>query len=246
MEQILAKDLIANGDAYVADSGVVSLDRYFATLDNAESAQSVHCWKYRAVKRAADFSAALLMMVVLLVPCALIAVAILLTSRGPLFYMEYRIGRNGHLFRIFKFRTMIPNAARFKSKGSSASVDAHAFFRMNKTKRDPRITAIGSILRTWSLDELPQLINVLRGDMSLVGPRPIIEAEVKRYGKWIDAYLDVKPGVTGLWQVSGRSTVDYDRRAHLDALYVQTWSLRNDLRILLRTLPAVYSRVGAQ
>ena len=116
---------------------------------------------------------------------------------------------------------------------------------MRKHLRDPRITAIGGFLRRWSLDEIPQLFNVLRGEMSLVGPRPIVETETAFYGDLLPYYLAASPGLSGLWQVSGRSRVDYDRRAKLDALYVQSWSLGADFNILFRTIPAVLSRVGA-
>jgi undecaprenyl-phosphate galactose phosphotransferase len=119
-------------------------------------------------------------------------------------------------------------------------------WRMCKHLRDPRITAIGSILRRWSLDELPQLINVLRGEMSLIGPRPIVEAETDFYGNHLDSYLSATPGLSGLWQVSGRSDVGYVERVKLDALYVRSWCLMADLRILFRTIPAVLSRIGAR
>jgi len=116
---------------------------------------------------------------------------------------------------------------------------------MHKHLRDPRITAVGGFLRRWSIDELPQLINVLTGDMSLIGPRPIVEAETVLYGKLISVYMTAIPGLSGLWQVSGRSHIDYDKRAKMDANYVQSWSLSGDFMILLRTIPAVLSRIGA-
>jgi undecaprenyl-phosphate galactose phosphotransferase len=117
---------------------------------------------------------------------------------------------------------------------------------MNKNRRDPRITWIGNIIRRWSLDELPQLFNVIRGEMSLIGPRPIVEAETVFYGNLLAFYLAAKPGLSGLWQVSGRSNVGYADRAELDALYVRTWCLGEDLSILFRTVPAVLSRIGAR
>jgi undecaprenyl-phosphate galactose phosphotransferase len=117
---------------------------------------------------------------------------------------------------------------------------------MQKQFKDPRITAIGGFLRSWSIDELPQLINVLRGEMSLIGPRPIVAAETDFYGDLLSFYLAATPGLSGLWQVSGRSQVDYDERAKLDARYVRFWSLKNDMEILFRTIPAVLGRVGAK
>jgi lipopolysaccharide/colanic/teichoic acid biosynthesis glycosyltransferase len=117
---------------------------------------------------------------------------------------------------------------------------------MCKHLTDPRVTKVGGFLRRWSLDELPQLLNVLRGEMSLIGPRPIVQAETVLYGDLLGFYLDAKPGLSGLWQVSGRSDVGYESRATLDASYVRSWSLRGDLVILLRTIPAVLKRVGAR
>jgi lipopolysaccharide/colanic/teichoic acid biosynthesis glycosyltransferase len=118
-------------------------------------------------------------------------------------------------------------------------------WRMRKDLKDPRISAVGGFLRRWSLDEIPQLLNVLRGEMSLVGPRPIVKQETAFYGRHLSHYLSVTPGMSGLWQVSGRSDVDYDKRAMLDAFYVETWSLGTDFDILMRTLPAVLRRRGA-
>lgn len=117
---------------------------------------------------------------------------------------------------------------------------------MDKRRHDPRVTVIGRFLRRWSLDEVPQIFNVLRGDMSLIGPRPIVKAETYEYKHLLSFYLAATPGLSGLWQVSGRSDLDYVDRAHLDAAYVQNWSLTADLKILLRTIPAVLGRVGAR
>jgi len=205
----------------------------------------VDSWRYRYVKRAIDITFSLIMITAFAVPGLLIAAAIIMTSSGPVFYCEKRIGRNGRLFRIWKFRSMHRNAAE---RARIADTEAGAKileWRMHKHLRDPRITRIGGFLRKWSLDELPQLINVLIGDMSLIGPRPIVQAETVLYGKLISAYTSVTPGLSGLWQVSGRSHIDYDKRAKLDAKYVQTWSLGADFVILMRTIPAVLRRVGA-
>jgi exopolysaccharide production protein ExoY len=202
-------------------------------------------WRYQFVKRMIDILGALAMIIVFAIPGLFIAAAIVLTSRGPIFYHEQRIGREGRLFRIWKFRSMHSNAvqrARIEEAGTSAT---GMEWRMRKNLPDPRITAVGSFLRRWSLDELPQLLNVLRGEMSLVGPRPIVKAETEFYGDLLSFYLAVNPGLSGLWQVSGRSHVDYEKRARLDALYVRSWTLRTDLNILFWTLPAVLSGVGA-
>jgi lipopolysaccharide/colanic/teichoic acid biosynthesis glycosyltransferase len=167
------------------------------------------------------------------------------TSKGPLFYRERRIGQNGRQFRIWKFRSMHKNAAE-RARIADSQIDTKVLeWRMHKHLRDPRITSVGGFLRKWSLDELPQLLNVLSGDMSLIGPRPIVESEVELYGSLISVYTTAVPGLSGLWQVSGRSHIDYDKRAKLDAKYVQSWSLGSDLMILLRTIPAVLGRIGA-
>jgi lipopolysaccharide/colanic/teichoic acid biosynthesis glycosyltransferase len=176
----------------------------------------------------------------------LIAAAILLTSRGPVFYREERIGRDGQLFRIWKFRSMRQNAPRQVHIAGAQSGGTVLQWRMRKHLRDPRITAIGGFLRRWSLDEVPQLLNVLRGEMSFIGPRPIVEAEVVLYGDLLHFYLAAIPGLSGLWQVSGRSNLDYGKRAKLDSAYIRSWSLRADLSIFFRTIPAVLSRTGAR
>ncbi|MGA2218159.1 MAG: sugar transferase [Terracidiphilus sp.] len=206
----------------------------------------VDSWRYRYIKRAIDIVCSLLMIVVFAVPGLMIAAAIFLTSRGPIFYREQRIGRNGRLFRIWKFRSMHRDAAQRAGIADAQMGNRVLEWRMHKRLRDPRITAVGRILRLWYLDELPQLFNVLLGDMSLIGPRPIVEFETVLYGKLMSVYLTATPGLSGLWQVSGRSHINYEKRAKLDAEYVQTWSLGADLMILLRTIPAVLGRIGAR
>jgi Sugar transferases involved in lipopolysaccharide synthesis len=140
---------------------------------------------------------------------------------------------------------MYKHAPQLRHVEHSSSPSKILEWRMRKDLKDPRITPLGSFLRRWSLDELPQLINVLRGEMSLIGPRPIVEQEATFYGKLLPHYIAVTPGMSGLWQVSGRSDIDYEKRAMLDAFYVETWNLRLDFEILLRTIPAVLSRSGA-
>jgi lipopolysaccharide/colanic/teichoic acid biosynthesis glycosyltransferase len=201
--------------------------------------------RYLYVKRAVDIGLSLLVIPVFLLPSLIIAAAILLTSPGGVFYREQRIGRNGRTFRIWKFRSMQSDAEQ-RSTAAFASPDGHGLhWRMRKDGGDPRITALGSFLRAWSLDEVPQFLNVLCGEMSLIGPRPIVQEEMPLYGDLLHYYLCVKPGLSGLWQVSGRSNLDYARRAALDAAYVKTWSLFSDACILLRTIPAVLRRDGS-
>jgi undecaprenyl-phosphate galactose phosphotransferase len=167
-------------------------------------------------------------------------------SGGPVFFAHERIGRHGQLFRCWKFRTMVPNAAAaladLLAKDQAAKAEWDRDFKL---KNDPRITPIGRWLRQTSFDELPQLFNVLRGEMSLVGPRPVVRDELRRYGDAQVYYTQVRPGLTGLWQVSGRNDVDYARRIHLDAWYVRNWNLWYDVIILARTSLAVLNRGGA-
>ena len=206
----------------------------------------INSWQYLHVKRWIDVAGSLLMIAVSFVPGLLIAALIAFTSEGSVFYRETRIGRNGRPFRIWKFRSM-SHAAHWREvvkPGYSDGIFLH--WRVHKNHRDPRITPVGRFLRRWSLDELPQVLNVLRGEMSLIGPRPVVAAEVPLYGHLKHFYLAATPGLSGLWQVSGRSNVSFAARANLDASYVRNWSLRSDFSILLRTIPAVLGRVGAR
>jgi exopolysaccharide production protein ExoY len=227
------------GDAMASD-GLYPADY----LLSAE--EPVASWRYQYVKRSFDVLCALTMTAALAIPGLLIAAAILLTSEGPVFYREERVGRDGRSFQIWKFRSMYRSAAQLGHSAGGHADGAGLHWRMNKNLRDPRITVIGNVLRRWSLDELPQLFNVIRGEMSLIGPRPIVEAEAGFYGNLLTFYLAATPGLSGLWQVSGRSDVGYAERAKLDALYVRSWCLGADLGILLRTIPAVLRRIGAR
>lgn len=177
---------------------------------------------------------------------ALLYLAIRLDSPGPAFYGQRRIGRGGGQFKAWKFRTMIPNADYLLE----AHLQQHPELREewerdHKLKNDPRVTRVGRVLRKTSLDELPQIWNVLKGEMSLVGPRPIVLAEVEKYGPGFDLYTKVKAGLTGLWQVSGRNDTSYEERVRLDSFYVRNWSVWLDLCILFRTIGAVVLRKGA-
>jgi exopolysaccharide production protein ExoY len=197
-------------------------------------------------KRAIDIVLALSVLLTFLPLMLFIAMLIRLEDRGPAFFGHERVGYNGRRFRCLKFRSMSVNAKELLEAHLLQNPAARQEWEFTqKLRDDPRITPLGRFLRTTSLDELPQLINVLRGDMSLVGPRPIVQAEMPRYADRITDYLCVRPGITGLWQVSGRSDVDYDRRVELDAQYVRNWSLRSDLFILFRTVFVVFSRSGS-
>jgi Undecaprenyl-phosphate galactose phosphotransferase WbaP len=177
----------------------------------------------------------------------MLAVAWMIRRDGkPALYWHKRVGAGGQSFYCIKFRTMVANSDRVLTDLLARDPDAIAEWQATqKLRRDPRITPIGRFLRKTSLDELPQLLNVLRGDMSLVGPRPIVASETRFYGNHIDDYYSIRPGITGLWQISGRSDTSYERRVQLDVWYVRNWTLWRDMVILLKTLPIVLLRRGA-
>ncbi|HUO20940.1 MAG TPA: sugar transferase [Caulobacteraceae bacterium] len=176
----------------------------------------------------------------------LIALGIKICDGGPVFFGHSRIGYCGRAFRCWKFRSMFTDAdARLRELLINDPVARSEWELDHKLRRDPRVTAIGAILRKTSLDELPQLYNVLRGEMSLIGPRPIVNAEIIRYGRWFQYYCAVKPGLSGLWQVSGRNDVSYRRRVAMDVAYARSQSPRLYVRILVATIPAVLMRKGS-
>jgi lipopolysaccharide/colanic/teichoic acid biosynthesis glycosyltransferase len=183
---------------------------------------------------------------VLLGPIMLTVLLALAVSGGQPIFIQRRIGRSGTLFNCYKFRTMVKNASSVLAQYLTANEAAREEWeRSFKLVCDPRVTRFGAFLRRSSLDELPQLFNVLAGDMSLVGPRPIIPSEIERYADKIAAYYSCRPGMTGLWQVSGRNLVSYSRRVRLDAIYARKQSLWLDVVILLRTVRVVLSGAGA-
>jgi lipopolysaccharide/colanic/teichoic acid biosynthesis glycosyltransferase len=197
-------------------------------------------------KRAIDVAGSLILLL-LASPIFLLLLVAARLEGGPAVYVHRRIGRGHVPFGCLKFRTMVVGADRVLADLLARDPEARAEWEATwKLKSDPRVTRLGSVLRATSLDELPQLLNVLRGDMSLVGPRPVVQAELDTlYGPAAVLYLSVRPGLTGPWQVSGRSDADYQGRVALDSAYVRHPSLRTDLRILLRTVGAVLRRRGA-
>jgi lipopolysaccharide/colanic/teichoic acid biosynthesis glycosyltransferase len=212
----------------------------------ASAFQRAFSFRYQVLKRALDVVLSLSLLVILLPLGLAIVLLVWVSSPGPIFYCEERVGRFRVPFRIIKFRSMYasrqPSNVRTIGKAQQSRPAAD---RLRKRVRDDRITPIGRILRRMSFDELPQLWNVLAGDMSLVGPRPIVEAERKLYGRDLPYYDLFCPGITGLWQVSGRSDVEYDRRVLFDREYASQWSCLLDFTILARTIPAVISMRGA-
>jgi len=198
------------------------------------------------LKRWLDISAILLMSPVVLPVMGVIAMAIRMDSFGPILITQRRVGRHGRSFRMWKFRSMVVDAEARLARHLASDPAAREEWEANqKLRSDPRVTPLGKLLRRSSLDELPQLWNVLRGEMSLVGPRPIVRDEVERYHKVYPLYTQSRPGLTGLWQVSGRSNISYARRIVLDQIYIRRWSIGMDLKILLRTVPAVLFGRGA-
>lgn len=200
----------------------------------------------RILKRTFDFVASFFGTLLIAPILLLIAAAIYIYSPGPIFFAHMRIGENGKLFPCYKFRSMVMNAQTVLEDYLSRNPEAREEWERDfKLKDDPRITPIGRFLRKTSLDELPQLFNVIKGEMSLVGPRPIIDKEIPRYGKYINDYYLVRPGITGYWQVSGRSDVDYDSRVQMDSWYVRNWSFWQDIVLLVKTVGVVLGRRGA-
>ena len=194
----------------------------------------------RVLKRAFDLSASTLGLVLLAPLFTGVAIAIKVESRGPVFFRQVRRGANGSTFRIYKFRTMVAEAEAKKAEVVHLNMHRDRDPRMTKIPDDPRVTRVGRFLRRFSIDELPQLINVIKGEMSLVGPRPLILEEDAFVQEWARKRLDIKPGITGLWQVLGRSDIPFDEMTKLDYVYVTNWSLREDIRLIFLTVPSLF------
>jgi exopolysaccharide biosynthesis polyprenyl glycosylphosphotransferase len=198
-------------------------------------------WNY-AVKRAMDMAISLAVLVVCAIPMALIAIAIRLDSTGPVLFRQERVGKNKCRFTVYKFRTMHRNAEEEKARLQQEFNVGDLLF---KIPDDPRRTRVGRFLRHTSLDELTKIFNILMGDMSVVGPRPQVPTEVAYYQEWHCRRLEVTPGVTGLWQVNGRSNLSFDEMVKLDLYYIEHWSPWLDIKLMLRTIPAVVLGRGA-
>ncbi|MFI6439236.1 sugar transferase [Streptomyces sp. NPDC050759] len=193
-------------------------------------------------KRVMDIVLALLALILLSPVLLVTAAAIKLSSAGPVLYRQERVGRDAKPFRMFKFRSMCMDAERQRSAYRDLNECTGPNF---KIRHDPRVTAVGRVLRKWSIDELPQLLNVIHGEMSLVGPRPPLPDECERYGPRERQRLLVKPGLTCIWQVSGRSDIEFTEQVRMDLDYIANWNLVMDVKLLARTVPAVLERRGA-
>ena len=195
---------------------------------------------YKLIKNLFDLLFSILFLIAFLPLFIIISLLIKLSSRGPIFFTQKRIGKNNIPFKCIKFRTMYPEAKDIlENLLIKDSLMKKEFEETHKIKNDPRITSIGRLLRKTSLDELPQFINVIRGEMSIIGPRPIVKEEKKKYGKFFKKVFIIKPGITGLWQVSGRNNLTYKRRVMLDLNYVENYNLIMDIRILIRTFGVI-------
>jgi exopolysaccharide production protein ExoY len=198
-------------------------------------------------KRLMDIVGALLFFLIFLPLLLLVALGVFLSSRGPILYYQERIGLNGRSFRFYKFRSMVENSDEVFKEFLDTDPEARSQWeRYQKLDRDPRVTWFGQIIRRTSLDELPQFWNVLTGDMSIVGPRPCMPDQQRLYGPYWAAYCAVRPGLTGLWQVSGRNRLTYQQRVQLDAQYVRNWTIWLDLTILARTVGVVLTGDGSR
>jgi lipopolysaccharide/colanic/teichoic acid biosynthesis glycosyltransferase len=210
--------------------------------NTAQSKQMVSTQYNRAMKLALDYALALPGLLLIAPLFIFLAILVKLDSPGPVFHRRRVLGKDGRTFHAFKFRTMYVNGDEILARYPKLRQELNKNYKL---KCDPRVTRVGSFLRKFSLDELPQLLNVLARDMSLIGPRIIAPDEISKYGQYGQTLMLVMPGLTGLWQVSGRSNTTYDERVALDMQYITTWSVWLDIKILLRTIPAVLKGDGA-
>ena len=227
------------------------LNRKNGAIENVDSMLSKRPYGAKAAvggqaKRLFDVVFCSLMLLLTLPLFLIVAMILKVTDPGPVIYKQVRVGFGGRRFTCFKFRTMVIDSENVLRALLDDDSGARAECEQNqKFIKDPRVTPVGQFLRESSLDELPQLINVLRGEMSLIGPRPIVPSEIARYGDGLSLYASARPGLTGAWQISGRSDCGYDTQVELDANYVSNWRFSTDLLILLRTLGAVIDRKGS-
>ena len=212
----------------------IIIEQYFFTILN-----------YKIIKRFLDFIFAFLLIILLIPLFLIIGILIKISSKGSIIYIQKRIGKNNTSFSCYKFRTMHPQSKYLLKKILIKNKDfKNQFSETRKIKNDPRITRIGKFLRFSSLDELPQIFNVLIGDMSFIGPRPIVKSEIKKYGKEFGKVFSIKPGISGLWQVSGRNNLSYDKRVELDINYSENINFLLDIKIFIRTIVVILFPFG--
>lgn len=236
-------------DDFAGEEGILQN----STIDNVrvikkEKTKTNKKIMYNFIKRTIDVIGALIGIIILIPATIIIYLArkILKEDKGPLFYEQLRYGKNGKVFRLYKFRSMCIGADKKLKEYLENNEEARKEFEKTlKLQNDPRITKIGNFLRKTSLDELPQMINILKGDMSFVGPRPVVEKEVEEYGTNKDKFLSVRPGLTGYWQVNGRSNTTYEERMEMELYYVDNCSLWLDIKIFFKTFITVFKKEGA-
>jgi lipopolysaccharide/colanic/teichoic acid biosynthesis glycosyltransferase len=226
------------------------MDGFVERLVEDDQIDKVRTWNSTpiggGIKRSVDIMIAATALVAIWPLFLMIVIVMKLTDPGPVFFAHERIGFNGRRFRCLKFRSMVLDSeAALQALLRRDPGAAREWKETQKLRRDPRITALGRLLRKTSLDELPQLLNVLAGDMSIVGPRPIVSAEAARYGSSLGVYAAARPGMTGPWQVGGRNDTSYEQRVRLDVEYVENWSLQRDLVVMMKTAYVVLSRSGS-
>ena len=222
----------------------IAMKKHSNSTAKVTNKQIVNKPVYDFIKRFTDIVCSAIAIVLLSPFFIIISIAIKATSKGPVIFVHKRVGKNGKKIGIYKFRSMVMNAEELIEKFTPEQKEE---FKKNfKLKNDPRITKIGKFLRKTSLDELPQLFNILKGDLSIVGPRPIMEVETKIYGKYKDMLLSVKPGLTGFWAANGRSDTSYKRRRAMEIYYVKNRSLLFDIKIIFKTVISVFKGEGAK
>lgn len=195
------------------------------------------------IKRFIDIVLSFIALVLLSPIFLIIAICIKIESKGPVFFVHKRVGKNGKMIRMYKFRTMVPNAEELIKQFTPEQM--REFKENFKLENDPRITKVGSFLRKTSLDELPQLVNILKGDLSIIGPRPVIGEELEKYGKNKEKFLSVTPGLTGYWAANGRSCTSYEKRMEMELYYIDNLSWKMDIKVFLKTILSVIKREGA-
>lgn len=199
---------------------------------------------YKTIKRSIDITLSIISTIILLPVFLIIAIIIKLDSKGPVFFVHKRVGKNGKEIGIYKFRTMVENAEDLIANFTPEQ--AKEFKENYKLQNDPRVTRVGKFLRKTSLDELPQIINILKGDLALIGPRPVVSRELEKYEDNKDKFLSVKPGLTGYWAANGRSDTTYAQRVQMELYYIDNMSLKMDLKIFFKTIIAVLKKEGAR
>lgn len=198
---------------------------------------------YELIKRTCDIGLSSIGLIVLAPVFLIIGIAIKIDSKGPAFFVHKRIGKNGKIIKIYKFRTMYENSEEMITNFSQDQITEYK--ENYKLKNDPRVTKIGKFLRQTSLDELPQIVNILKGELSIVGPRPVVSNELEKYGKDKDKFLSIKPGLTGYWQVNGRSLTSYEERMKMELYYVENRGIWLDTKVFFKTILSVIKKEGA-